>query len=85
VSDEGHATLLDVQDGLAVYVTGGAIHLLRLADGRDRALALPRSAPPLDARLDSTGLVVSWTRMDDRRPGRVTFVPLRAIERALTH
>jgi hypothetical protein len=82
-SDEGTAKILDVQGGLAVYATGGAIHLLRLSDGRDRALALPQAAPPLDARLDPKGLFVTWNRMYDHRPGRVAFVPLRAIEQAL--
>lgn len=84
VRDEGSVTLLDVQGDLVAYATGGAIHLLRPSDGRDLALALPRAAPPLDAELEPTGLFVSWTRMFDHRPGRIAFVPLRAIEKAVT-
>jgi hypothetical protein len=83
VRDEGSAMLLDVQGDVVAYATGGAIHLLRPSDERDLALALPRAAPPLDGELEPTGLFVSWTRMFDHRPGRVAFVPLRAIENAL--
>jgi len=81
-ADEGLPPyFLDVQGDLAVYATGGAIHLLRLSDGRDVALALPRSAPWLDARLERGGLFVSWNRMYDRRPGRLAFIPMRTVMR----
>jgi Tol biopolymer transport system component len=84
VSDEGAGpALLDVQGNLAVYGTGGAIHVLRLSDGRDLALALPGAAPPLDAQVEPSGLFVLWNRMYARRSGRLTFVPLRALERAI--
>jgi hypothetical protein len=73
---EGDTRLLDVQGGFAVYATQSSVHLLRLSDGRDRALALPRAAPPIDAQLTSAGLFVAWNRMYDARPGRVSFVPL---------
>jgi Tol biopolymer transport system component len=75
--------LLDVQRDLVVYATGGAIHLLRLSDGRDLALDLPGAAPWLDARLEPAGLFVSWNKMYDRRPGRLSFVPMRAVMRAV--
>ena len=83
-ADEGLPPyLLDVQGALAAYATGGAIHLLRLSDGRDVALALPRAAPWLDARLERVGLFVSWNRMYDRRPGRLAFVPMRVVTEAI--
>jgi Tol biopolymer transport system component len=66
--------LLDVQGDRAVYATGGAIHVLRLSDGRDRALAIPGAAPPLSAQLEPGGLYVLWNRMYDRRPGRLAFI-----------
>jgi TolB protein len=75
--------LLDVQGKLAVYTTGGAIHVLRLTDGRDLALAVPRAAPPLQAELAPSGLFLLWNRMYDRRPVRVSFVPSRALESAV--
>ncbi len=71
--------LLDVQGDLALYETGGAIHLLRLSNGQDKALRLPAAAPSLDAHLEPAGLFVSWNKMYDRRPGRLAFVPLRVI------
>lgn len=71
--------LLDVQRDLVAYATGGAIHLLRLSDGRDVALDLPGAAPWLDARLEPTGLFVTWNQMYNRRPGRIAFVPMRTV------
>ena len=83
-ANEGVAPrLLDIQGDLAVYATGGAIHLVRLSDGKDRALTLPGGAPELDAGLERQGLFVSWNRMYSRRPGRVAFVSLRAVKSAL--
>jgi TolB protein len=75
--------LLDVQGDLVLYETGGAIHLLRLSDGRDRALRLRGAAPSLDARLEPAGLFVSWNKMYDRRPGRLAFIPLRVVRARL--
>jgi hypothetical protein len=75
--------LLDVQGDLVVYETGGAIHVLRLSDGRDKALRLPGAAPELDAGLEPSGLFVSWNKMHDRRPGRLAFVPLRVLSARL--
>jgi hypothetical protein len=71
--------LLGVQGDLVVYETGGAIHLLRLSDGRDKALLIPGAAPWLDASIEPAGLFVSWNKMHDRRPGRLGFIPLRSI------
>jgi len=79
-ADEGRPPrLLDVQGDLATYVTGGAIHLLRLSDGRDVALDLPGGAPWLDAQLEPSGLFVTWNQMYHRRPGRMAFVPMRTV------
>ena len=79
--DEGvRPHLLDVQGDLVVYATGGAIHLLRLSDGRDVALDITGAAPPLAARLEPTGLYVTWNQMYKRRPGRLAFVPLQTVK-----
>ena len=84
VTNEGLAPyLLDVQGNMAAYATGGAIHLVRLSDGRDLALAIPRAAPHLDARLERSGLFVTWNQMYNRRPGRLAFVPMRTVTRGL--
>ena len=71
--------LLDIQGDLVVYATGGAIHLLRPSDGRDVALDLPGAAPWLDARLEPSGLFVTWNQMFNSRPGRMAFVPMRTV------
>jgi Tol biopolymer transport system component len=76
--------LLDVQDGLVVYLTGGAVHLLRLSDGHDVALDLPGAAPPFDAKLESGGLFVAWNQMYARHPGRLAFVPSRIVKARLS-
>jgi Tol biopolymer transport system component len=72
--------LLGVQGDLVVYATGGAIHVLRMSDGRDKALQLPGAAPWLDASLEPAGLFVAWNKMHDKRPGRIGFIPLRALK-----
>lgn len=83
-ADEGLSPyLLDVQGDLAAYATGGAIHLLRLSTGRDAALAIPGAAPWLDARLEPSGLFVTWNQMYHRRQGRLAFVPLRIVRARL--
>jgi hypothetical protein len=79
---EGTPSLVDAHGELVLYTTGGAIHVLDTRSGKDRALALPRSAPPLDARLTASGLFVGWNRIDDPRPGRLSFVPLGVLVRA---
>ena len=78
-SDEGLPPYLSTFRAIFAYATGGAIHLLRLTDGRDVALDLPDAAPSLDARLERRGLFVSWNKMYRRRPGRLAFVPMRII------
>jgi hypothetical protein len=79
--DEGTPVLLDEQAGLIAYATGGAIHILRTSNGDDRALAIARAAPPLDAQLTPRGLFVVWNRMYDPRPGRLSFVPMPNLTR----
>ena len=72
------ATLEDVQDGLAVYVTPTEVHLLRLADGRDVAID-PHGSGPLHAQLSPAGLFYSCRVDDGARPGRVAFVASTAL------
>jgi Tol biopolymer transport system component len=63
--------LEDVHDGLAVYVHGRDVHLLRLSDGRDVKLTPPGSGR-VHAELDDAGLFYSYT-VAGARPGRVQF------------
>jgi len=72
------ASLDDVHNGTAVYVTAAEVHLLRLADGRDLAIHPPGHGP-LHAQLEGPGLFYSYNVDDGARPGRVAFVPSTAL------
>ena len=64
------ARLADAEEGLAVYVLRGAVHVLRLVDGRD--VAWTTGARTAFGQLDGTGLVVAADR-------RLTIVPRSAV------
>jgi hypothetical protein len=76
------AIAADVERGLLVYRIGRVIHLLRLADGRDRKLVAPAvKSPdgysmPVRAELEPAGLFFSY---QVRTQGRVRFVPFDEI------
>lgn len=83
-ADTGPAPQLeDLEAGIAVYSSGVALHLLRLADGRDVVLSIDRQGGPSHARLEPAGLFYSYNETHSRRPGRVAFVPFRDLELAL--
>jgi hypothetical protein len=67
--------LADYQAGIAVYVAGRAVHLLRLADRRDVAIRAP-GAGPVHAQLEPSGLFYSYSLARTAGRGRVAFVPL---------
>jgi len=64
------ASLTDVHAGLAAYVTVREVHVLRLADGRDRVVA--RAENVVDAEIERLGL--AWAARE-----RVGFVPVAAL------
>jgi len=69
----GTRQLAGVANGVAAYVSGTDIHLVRLADGKDTTISA--EAGPVFAALDAAGLYYSYTVADKRYPGRVAFVP----------
>jgi hypothetical protein len=79
----GDIRLEDVDEGLAVYVAGLAIHVLRLSDGRDITLRLVDEGSEARAQLEPEGLFYAYNQAWTTRPGRLGFVPLREIERQL--
>jgi hypothetical protein len=79
VRTRGQVRLEDADGGFAVYTVGIAIHLLRLSDGRDRALSIPKEAGPAHADLEPEGLYYSYSETGSAKPGRVAFVPLRHV------
>jgi hypothetical protein len=72
--------LQDAQANFAVYTAGIAIHLLRLSDGRDRALAIAGERGPVDADLEPEGVYYSYTKARSAKPGRVAFVPWQQLK-----
>jgi hypothetical protein len=66
--------LADYQSGIAVYVVGRAVHLLRLADRRDVAIRAP-GVGPVHAQLEPAGLFYSYSPDASPGRGRVAFVP----------
>jgi Tol biopolymer transport system component len=73
--------LIDAAAGFAVYLRGGAVHVLRLGDGRDVALYAPRQSELVSAQLERTGLFYLSNRLGARTPGRLAFVPLARLRR----
>jgi WD40 repeat protein len=61
--------------GNFVLYRRGAVHLVRLSDGRDVALRAAGQAPPVDAQLGKTGLFYLYNQLYTRKPGRILFVP----------
>jgi hypothetical protein len=69
--------LEDFQSGLAVYVVGRDIHLLRLAD-KDVRIRAPGTGP-VRAQLEPAGLFYSYRPSASPRRGRVAFMPMAAV------
>jgi hypothetical protein len=69
----GNPRLEDVQNGVAVYVSGLYVYVVRLSDGR--TAALPALGGDPHAQLEAPGLFYSYTVDDPVYPSRVQFVP----------
>jgi Tol biopolymer transport system component len=72
--------LEDIRAGILVYVSGIALHVLKIRTGQDVVLGLPNEAGPVHARLTATGLVYSYNQAYARRPGLVGFISLAALD-----
>jgi hypothetical protein len=72
----------DVERGLLVYTVGRVVHVLRLADSRQKTFFAPVPRPryggvePVLAQIEPSGLFYSYRV---RRGGRVRFVPFNEI------
>ena len=64
--------LEDVDSGIAVYVLGAQIHLVRLADGKTATIK-PPGRTPVHAQLERDGLYYSYSLMP--KSSRVAFTP----------
>jgi hypothetical protein len=70
--------LEDYQDGIAVYVVGRAVHLLRLSDRRDATIPAP-GLGPVHAQLEPSGLFYSYRPAGSPGRGRVAFMRPAAV------
>jgi hypothetical protein len=75
------ARLEDVQDGIAVFLDGRTITLLRLSDGRTKEIDVPGIGQTL-AQLEPSGLFYAYRVDDPKHQGRVRFMPFAQIELA---
>ena len=66
------ARLVDLQDGIALYLVARQVHVLRIADGRDRTLAVS-PGHIADAQIEKAGVWFAYNTA--ARHGRVVFVP----------
>jgi hypothetical protein len=69
--------LEDYQDGIAVYVVGRALRLLRLSGEPSKTIRAPGPGP-VHAQLEPSGLFYSYRSAKDPSRGRVVFVPMAA-------
>jgi hypothetical protein len=72
------ARLVDVANGIAVYLAGDEIHLHRLDDGHESVIR-PDGRGPVLAELEETGLFYSYAVADETFPGRVAFLPFASL------
>jgi hypothetical protein len=72
------ARLQGAQSGVAVYLAGRIIHLLRLADGRG-AVIRPPGRGQVQAKLGSAGLFYSYVVPGSPRPGRVALASRQSL------
>jgi hypothetical protein len=77
------AIAADLERGLLVYTAGRVVHVLRLADGRQRVVVTPVVKASYDvyptsvfAQIEPSGLFYSY---QVKREGRVRFVPFGEI------
>jgi hypothetical protein len=70
--------LADYQDGIAVYVAGRTVHLLRLSDRRDATIRAP-GVGPVHAQLEPSGLFYSYSPAGSPGRSRVALVPLASL------
>ncbi len=74
--------LRDLQDGLAVYVRGRQVHVVRLADGKDAAFVAPGKGT-VDAQIEPAGLSYAYSVVRGRTRGHVVFVPAADLQARL--
>jgi hypothetical protein len=70
----GAPVLQDLQSGLAVYLRGRAVRVVRLADSKSAAFVVPGKRA-VDAQIEPSGLFYAYNLPRGSSRGRVVFVP----------
>jgi hypothetical protein len=78
----GAPVLEDVQNGIAVYLRGRAVHAVRLADSKHAAFVVPGKRA-VDAQIEASGLFYAYNATSGSSRGRVVFVPWADLQRKL--
>jgi hypothetical protein len=71
---KGAPLLRDLQSGLAVYVQGRAVHVVRLGDSKQAVFVVPGKRA-VDAQIEAPGLFYAYNATSGSSLGRVVFVP----------
>ena len=82
--------LTSISRGIATYVRGNSLHVVRISDGARFKIVKRKNQGPVDAELTSKGLYYSFNTADrldfenrGKRLGRVVFMPMAAVEERL--
>jgi hypothetical protein len=70
----GTPVLRDLQNGVAVYLRGRAVHVVRLADSKDVVFVVA-GRRAVDAQIENSGLFYAYNALTGSTRGRVVFVP----------
>jgi hypothetical protein len=74
--------LRDLESGLAVYVRGTTVHVVRVSDGKELRIAAGGEAP-VDAQLEGPGLFYSYNLPRASAHGRIVFLPFSELAKGL--
>jgi hypothetical protein len=74
--------LRDLQKGIAVYLNGRSIHVLRLSDGKQFKLTLPGKGF-VDAQIEAPGLYYVYNLAKGTSKGHIVFVPFATVLKKL--
>lgn len=84
VGSNSASELEDVQGRLLAYVVDTRVHVLDLSNGREVVVNTPGATGPAHAAFGSGGLFYSYNEAYAKRPGRVGFVSLAALDHAIS-
>lgn len=76
------SVLRDLQSGLAVYLVGRKVHVLRLSDGAGLTISPPGTGS-VDAQIESPGLYYSYNYKNVADHGRIAFLPFATVLKKL--